>query len=80
MLKSLRISVVVLVLACSVYADGDIQNGVTDPPPPPPTNISQPIDGNIPNDVDGEMPNGQTVQSVMVEIMMNILGSMLSLF
>jgi hypothetical protein len=35
MAKSLRASVLVLLLACAAYA-GDIQNDRTAPPPPPP--------------------------------------------
>lgn len=86
MRKALRVSVVILVLACSVHAgvmptggtaNGVIPYGVT-------ANGNMPTDvtanGNMPFGVtaDGEMPYGQP--GTVTEAALNLLQSVLSLF
>ena len=52
MLKAVKVSVLILLLACSVSA-GEMPNDLTSPPPPPPSSVVQdePTGGEIPNDV-----------------------------
>lgn len=63
MRKTIRVSLLIIMLACSVRA-GDIQYPVTPPPPPPAT---------------GDMPNGLTTQVTATTIGFELLRSWLSL-
>jgi Spy/CpxP family protein refolding chaperone len=68
MKKTVRALVLTMVMACSVQA-GWMPNGVTaDPPPAPPASSTETTDGHIPNN------------QPAVEITLNVLGSLLSLF
>ncbi|OLE53142.1 MAG: hypothetical protein AUG51_14710 [Acidobacteria bacterium 13_1_20CM_3_53_8] len=70
MSKTIRASVLILLLACSAYA-GDMQNGVTDsPPPPPPSAVQEQPTG-------GEMQNG--VADSLMETALTLLESVLAL-
>lgn len=72
MRKTLRASLLLLVLSCSAHA-GVIPNDRTPPPPPPPP-PTEPAEGVIPNDSgDGE---GETA----TEITLSLLQSLLALF
>jgi hypothetical protein len=65
MRKTLRISSLVIVLACSVRANDIIQNGIVSTPPPQPVNESQ---------------NSQPIESPITEILLNLLQSVRVLF
>ena len=67
--KTIRASVVVFLLACSVYA-GDMQNDVKQPTPP--TNATQQAAEN------GYMPNGEP--NGFTETVLSLLESVLTLF
>ena len=71
MKKTLRASVLVMLLACSVYA-GEMPNGVTSTPPQSPA-------------IAGEMPNGVAstsplAESTATEVFLSLLQSLLALF
>lgn len=81
MKKTLRVSVLVIILACSVFA-GEMPNGVVSPPPPPPALV-----GEMPNGVAsaGDMPNGVIstslpTESTTTEAFLTLLQSILALF
>jgi hypothetical protein len=68
-MKTIRVSVLVALLACSVHA-GVMQSGVVDPPPPPPaTNAMQ----------EPVSQNPQITVSPITEIVV-LLQSLLTLF
>jgi hypothetical protein len=71
MKKTLRVLVLVVLLAGSVYA-GDMPNGVVSPPPPPTTNVAQePVVAS---------QNLQTTENPVTETLLNLLQSVLALF
>ncbi len=76
MRKALRVSVLTLTLACSVYA-GEIPNGVTNPPPPPPQTVSSMEQTSL-EETGGEIPNGQS--EAVTKAALSLLLSVLSLF
>jgi len=67
MRKTIQISLLVILLACSARA-GIMPNGVTDPPPPPPADTQT---------ADGIMPNGATAQTtaaIVIELLQGVLS------
>lgn len=67
MRKTLRASLLLLVLSCSAHA-GLIPNDKTPPPPPPPPAEAEP--GLIPNDD----TDGETATGVVLSMMQNLLA------
>lgn len=74
MRKALRVSLLVMVLACSAQA-GDMPFGVTNPPPPPTASSTMPTSA---TETDGDIPNMQPDAVTMT--VLNLLQSVLSLF
>jgi hypothetical protein len=81
MKKTLRVSMLVILLACSVFA-GEMPNGVVSTPPPPPA-----IVGEMPNGVAsaGDMQNGVVstsppAESTATDVLLTLLQSILALF
>jgi hypothetical protein len=75
MRKTLRVSLLVVLLACSVRAD-DIQNGVTSTPP-------QAVAGEIQNGVADDIQNGvvaSSAESTPTGVFLTLLQSILALF
>jgi len=72
MKKTLRVLVLVVLLAGSVYA-GEMPNGVASTPPPPTTNAMQEEPVN-------ETQNLQATESIAAEILINMLQSLRTLF
>lgn len=71
MRKTLRVSLLIVILACSAHA-GIMPNGEQEPPPPPqPTQSEQEPEG-------GDMPNGEP--ETATQTVLTLLGSVLSLF
>lgn len=75
MLKSLRVTVLVFTLTCSVFA-GDIPNNAipTPPPPPPPTATSGA------GTTAGQLSTDQPLENTIAEVVLNVLTNVLSLF
>lgn len=76
MVKAIRASVLVLLLACSAQA-GWIQNEKPAPPPQPATAIQEPTDGAT---VDGEIPTPPGVSERLTQIALELLAVLPSLF
>jgi hypothetical protein len=72
MLKVLRVSLLMLALTCSVSA-GEIPNNVTGTPPPPASTVQEPTTG-------GEIQTTSVVEETATQIVLNLLGSVLSVF
>jgi hypothetical protein len=71
MKKTLRLLVLVVLLAGSVYA-GEMPNGVASTPPSPTTNaVQEPVN---------ETQNSQATESIATEILINVLQSLRALF
>jgi len=78
MRKTLRVSLLVMLLACSVHATDIIQNGVVSTPPPPPpaitSDIQNGVTGNIPNGVTGQIPYGEISQPILIDVLLALLS------
>lgn len=70
MKKTLRVSVLVMLLACSAYA-GDMPNGVTSTPRQSPA-----VAGDMPNGVASTSP----AESTATDLLLTLLQSFLALF
>lgn len=76
MRKTIGISLLTMLLACSTYAsDGIIQNPVVGPPPPPSAGQQLGSAGEITNDVTGDIQN-----PVVSPLTLSLLQSVLALF
>jgi hypothetical protein len=71
MKKTLRVSVLVMLLACSVYA-GDMPNGLTSAPPPP--SAASAVQESV------EESQKLQIESTAAKIMLDLLQSILALF
>ncbi len=69
MRKTLRVSLLVVLLACSVHAGDIIQNGVVSTPPPPPAATTV-----------MEVQEPQTSVDPITEIFLTFLSNVLSIF
>jgi hypothetical protein len=81
MLKTIRVSALILLLACSAQA-GYMQTGSPEPPPPPPSqpanSIQEPTDTSQETSADGYMQND--APSALTQIALEVLAVMPSLF
>ena len=79
MLKTIRVSALILLLACSAQA-GYMQNGSPEPPPPSQlaNSIQEPTDTSQETSADGYMQND--APSALTQIALEVLAVMPSLF
>lgn len=86
MLKAIRVSTLILLLACSAQA-GYMQNGSPEPPPPPPappvSAVQEPTNAPDETNANGYMQNGyiqNDAPSALTQIALEMLAVMPSLF
>ena len=81
MLKAIRVSTLILLLACSAQA-GYMQNGSPEPPPPPPSQpasaVQEPTDATDEPTADGYMQN--EAPGGLTQIALDVLAALPSLF
>ena len=76
MVKVIRASVLVLLLACAAQA-GEMQNGLPQPPPPPQTNSADPTPPVEGEEAEGDVPDDVT--NTLTEAALSVLNNVLAL-